>query len=184
MISSTVKEHYERMLGGPSRTARFDTSGRAVEIYKWDAEANPQGVCIYATAGMSDHVLEGYDPAHRLELFMGLLPAEDRIAKPLAMLALSPVINDSHLAGGHTVTFPEPFWPGSGMYTFLVRYQHGEVVPPVSLDDGTHVEFLQVIPIFPSELNYKSQNGLDALIEKWQAARVQFWNPNRPPHPA
>lgn len=184
MSLEDLQEHYRSSWGEPSRTARFETSGKAVEICNWQATENPEGVCLYATAGLSAYALEGHDPAHRLELFTGLLPDEERIAKPLAMVALGAALGRFRLAADHTVTFPEPFWPGSGIHTFLLRHQLAGVAPPLTLGDGMHVELLQAIPIFPSELSFKSERGAEALIGKWREARVQFWNPNRFPHPA
>jgi hypothetical protein len=140
--------------------------GREIEIYKWDAEINPQGVCLYATVGMCEHTIAGYDSTHRLELFVGLLPSQDSVARPLAMLALSPIIRGTALAPNHTVTFPESLWPGTEMHGFIVRQQLAEVVPPL-LIDTEHIEFLQAIPLFPTELIFKSKNGADALLKKW-----------------
>jgi Suppressor of fused protein (SUFU) len=168
--------------GEPSRTAHFRMEGKEIDVYKWAVGVNPEGVCLYATVGMSDYVLAGYDLTHRLELFIGLLPEQDAIARPLAMLALSPVIRGTHLAANHTMTFPEPLWPNTDMRGFLVRRAVVEIVPSLVLD-ALHIEFLQAIPIFPSELAFKTEHGADALLQKWQDAKVPFWDPNRSAHP-
>jgi hypothetical protein len=182
-LVESVRQHYLSLWGEPSRTAHFELMGREIEIYKWSAEINPQGVCLYATIGMCEHPIDGYDPTHRLELFVGLLPQQDSVARPLAMLALGPIIRGTQLAPDHTVTFPEPLWPGTELHGFIVRRQLEEVVPPLVLD-STHIEFLQAIPLFPSEVAFKSKNGADSLLRKWQDVGVPFWDPNRSPHPA
>lgn len=183
MLIEFVRQHYQNLWGEPSRTAHFTIFGKETEVLKWDADTNPEGVCLYATAGVSDYPLEGYEPTHRLELFTGLIPAQDAIARPLSMLALSPVIRGTHLAANHTMTFPEPLWPETEMHGFLVRRPKTEIVPPLAVDEA-HVEFLQAIPVFPSEVDYKSRHGADALIQVWQEANLPYWNPNRSPLPA
>ena len=182
MVES-VKEHYKNLWGEPSRTAHFEIKGKEIYVFKWDADLNPERVFLYATAGMSEYPLTDYDPTHRLELFTGLLPERDDIALPLAMLALSPVIRNTHLAANHTMTFPEPLWPGTDMHSFLVRQPSTEIVPALALD-VVHIQFLQAIPVFASEVAFKSVHGADALIQAWYQAKVPFWNPDRSPHPA
>ena len=183
MLVEVLRQHYRNLWGEPSRTAHFTIMSKETDILKWDAEINPEGVCLYATAGVSEYPLAEYDPTHRLEFFTGLLPAQDAIARPLAMLALSPVIRGTHLAANHTVTFPEPLWGDTDMHGFLVRGPKAEIVPPLALDN-VHIEFLQAIPVFPSEVAFKSKHGADALIRAWQEANVPYWDPNRSPHPA
>lgn len=179
-LIQSVREHYQNLWGEPSREAHFEIMGKETDLFKWDAELNPEKVFLYATAGMSEYQLAGYDPTHRLELYTGLLPERDGIANTLSMLALSPVIRNTHLAANHTMTFPEPLWPGTEMHSFLVRKPRVEIVPSLALKD-VHIEFLQAIPIFPSEVAFKSKHGADALIQAWYEARVPFWKPDRSP---
>lgn len=47
-----------------------------------------------------------------------------------------------------------------------------------------HVEFMQAVPIFESELAYKARHGARELLEHWQESGVAFWNPGRVPEPA
>src|SRR5215467_13926666 len=72
-----VRQHYQNLWGEPSRTAHFKIMGKETDLYKWDANLNPEGVYLYATAGMSEYPLVDYDPKHRLELYTGLLPERD-----------------------------------------------------------------------------------------------------------
>jgi hypothetical protein len=181
MILDSVRYHYLACFGEASRTASFETAGFQVHIYKWNADINQEGVFLYATLGTSAYPVPGYESAHRLDLVAGLLPENDRIAWPLADLASKPVLRRMELGHGHTVTFPEPLWPGTEMRSFLILQPHmsNEIVPALELSDGLHVEFLQVVPIFPSELNFKAEHGVDSLMEHWEARQVPFWDPNR-----
>jgi len=138
---------------------------------------------MYATAGASDHVPKGYPADHRLEFYVGLMPAKDEVAKPLAMLALDTMATKVELGHGHSVTFPEPLWKGTAMSGFLLLQPVVAVIPPLLLSDGIHVEFLQAIPVFQSEVSFKAERGAEGLLERWKAAGLAFWDPRRRAEP-
>jgi hypothetical protein len=184
MIVDEVRRHYLTLWGEPSRKANFRVLGHTVHVYKWDAERNPEQVNIYATVGASAYELPGREPAHRMEFFVGLNPAQDAIAKPLAMVALDAVVHGTELDHGHSITYPDPLWPGTDMHSLLVLRPVMEIVPPLVRGDGKHVDFMQVIPVFASEVAFKAERRTDALLERWRAANVPFWNPNRWPEPS
>jgi hypothetical protein len=183
VIGNEVRRHYEELWGESSREARFRVMGREIEVSKWDAARNPEQVNIYATVGASAHESPGRDAKHRLEFFVGLKPAKDAIAKPLAMVALDPVLHGTELDHGHSVTYPDPLWPGTEMHSLLVVRPLVEIVPMLMTLEGFHVEFLQAIPVFASEVAFKSKHRAEGLLERWQTAKVRFWNPDRGPEP-
>jgi hypothetical protein len=128
--------------------------------------------------------MAGREPNDRVEFFMGLLPAKDEIASPLAALALYPTREGMALDHGHTVPAGGPLWPGTDMHRFLLLRPGGFAIPPLELPEGVHVEFLRAIPIFESELAYKSKHTADGLLRLWEGMRVPFWDPNRSLEPA
>jgi hypothetical protein len=180
MIIDAVRDLYIARWGEPSRNARFQVDGLDVEIFKWSADVNREGVNLYVTVGASARPLAGRDPGHRVEFFTGLLPARDEVASPLAALALYPGEGVA-LGHGHTVPAGGPLWPGTDMRWFLVLRPVGDIIAPLELPDGVHVDFLQAIPIFESELAYKAEHGAEALLRRWEEDRVPFWDPGRPP---
>lgn len=184
MIVNEVLRHYQKLWGDPVRRGSFRLGGHQIEVCKWDAAANGEQVNIYATIGASRHQLPGHDRTHRLEFFLGLNPAKDEIAKPLAMLALEPVLHGTELGHGHSVAYPDALWPGTEMRSLLVLRPVMEIVPTLMTLDGLHVEFMQVVPVFDSEVAFKSEHHAEGLLERWEAARIPFWNPNRRPEPA
>ncbi len=184
MMTDAVRDLYVARWGMPSRNARFEVDGMAVEVFKWNAEVNPEGVNLYATIGASAWPMAGRDPNHRVEFFVGLLPAKDEIASPLAALALYPARDCVAVDHGHTVPAEGPLWAGTNMRWFLVLRPLGDIISPLVLPDGVHVEFLQAIPIFESELAYKSEHTAEGLLRRWEELRVPFWDPNRSPEPA
>lgn len=184
MITDAVRDFYVARWGAPSRNARFEAGEATVEIFKWNAEANPEGVNLYATIGASAQPMADHDPTHRVEFHLGLLPAKDDIASPLASLALFPHTEGVALDHGHTVSADKPLWPGTDMRRFLIMRPLADIIPPLVLPDGVHVEFLQAIPIYESELAYKREHTADGLIQRWEKSLVPFWDPNRSPDPA
>lgn len=178
MILDDVTENYRKLWGEPARTASFRFSGHAVEVYKWDADRNPEQVNIYATVGASAHVVSGYDSDHRVEFFAGLNPAQDDVVRPLALLVVEVVLKGTELGHGHSVTFPEPLWGGTEMSSLLVLRPLSDV-PALALADGLHVDFLQAIPVYESEVSFKAQHRAEELLHRWQSAGVSFWDPTR-----
>ena len=78
-----------------------------------------------------------------------MLPAKDEIAKPLAVQGSYPAREKTMLDHGHTVTFAEPFWAGTGLQTFLVMRPLTDIISTLELPDGVHIEFLHAIPLYP-----------------------------------
>jgi Suppressor of fused protein (SUFU) len=183
MVIGAVRDLYIARWGEPSRNARFQVDGFEVEIFKWSAEVNREGVNLYVTTGASARPLAGRDTGHRVEFFTGLLPARDEIASPLAALALRSAREGVALDHGHTVPAGGPLWPGTDMRWFLVLRPVGDIIAPLELLDGVHVDFLQAIPIFESELAYKAEHGAEALLALWEAKQVPFWDSGRSPVP-
>jgi hypothetical protein len=181
-ISDELKEHYRRLWGEPSRTASFRMRGHAIDVFKWEAQKNPEQVNMYATIGTSAHGLPGQPSSHRVEFYAGLDPARDEIARPLALLALEPVINGMSLGHGQSVTYPDPLWKGTDMRSFLLLRPSELVIPDLQLP-GLHVEFLQAVPLYSVELDYKARHRVEGLLRRWEASGVRFWNPDRVPAP-
>jgi hypothetical protein len=184
MIEEQVRDAYLARWGDPTRVARFEVQDLAVEVLKWAVGANPEGVNLYATVGASARPLPGADANHRIELFIGLLPARDEIASPLAALALYSERMQVRLGHGDTVPGDEPLWKGTEMRRFLVLRPVGDAFPPIDLPGDVHVEFLQAIPLFESEARFKAANSVEALMDRWKQSNMPFWDPKRKPMPA
>jgi suppressor of fused protein SUFU len=115
---------------------------------------------------------------HRVELIVGFHPEDDSIADPLATLALTSTSEDPHLLDGHTVTFPEPILPGRAFRSFLLIKSPTPVIDDLNVSEF-HVTFLQVVPLFASELEFKKAHSVDHLLSLWQTNRHPFWDPQR-----
>lgn len=58
-----------------------------------------------------------------------------------------------------------------------------EIAPTLKRDNGLHVEFLQAIPVFSSELSFNKHHGAEALLQVLESKQVAFWDPRRAPEP-
>jgi hypothetical protein len=78
-------------LDGAIRSARaaFRVAGLEARVYKWTPDATAEGAFLYATDTSTGPTRDG--TSHPTEFFVGLLPAQDDVASPLAALALYPV---------------------------------------------------------------------------------------------
>jgi len=183
MIRDAVSDLYRARWGEPSRRANFQVGEFDVDVWKWAADATTEGVCLYATMGASDRPMVGRDTKHRVEFFVGFLPELDAVASPLAALALYSAREGVAVDHGHTVPVDGQLWPGTSMSRFLVMRPLGDIIEPLTLGDGTHIEFLQALPIFESEAAYKAAHSAEALLDRWERAHVAFWDPNRTAEP-
>jgi hypothetical protein len=177
MIFDRVRAHYEGLWGEPSREAEFTFDEASYEVYEWDAETHPGEANVYATNGASSHVLAS--KRHRVEIFIALRPAADDAALTAAMAASHPHRMKTELGEGHTILFEEPVWPGTTMRSLLFTRPLHPLIPHLELGDGAHVEFLQALPLFDSELAVKKTEGAESLLARWRAAGVRFWDPAR-----
>ncbi|MFC8039448.1 suppressor of fused domain protein [Paenarthrobacter sp. NPDC057355] len=166
----------------PAERIRFEVEGLSIQVWKWDAATTGEGVDVYVTvgaaAGASSHSPGTVD--HRAEFLLGLRPGQDAVASPFAALGLYGHRNGVTIADGHTVPSDGPLWPGTEMMAFLLREQEA-IIPTVQLSDGSHVHFLQAMPLHESELLYKRRHGMDALMAHWKERRVPFWDSERGP---
>lgn len=183
-VVEAVRNLYRAHWGEPSRQAGFAKDNHQIEIGKWDASANGEGVTIYATLGASAADMPGAARGHRVEYFVGLEPGRDEVASALAALGLYARREGEQVDHGHTVPADGPLWSGTSMSTFLVLRQVGEILPALTLPDGVHVEFLQAVPIFDSERHFKSTHSVEDLLRRWEDVGTPFWDPRRHPEPS
>ncbi|GAB2733222.1 suppressor of fused domain protein [Arthrobacter bambusae] len=177
----SIQDYLLARWGNPTRTAAFEVQRLSIEIWKWAAEATGEGIDIYVTVGASDATPEDVgEPRYRAEFMLGLHPGPDAVASSFAALGLYGRRNAVTVTSGDSVPSDGPLWPGTDMMAFLILDQE-EVLPPVQLPDGSHVHFLQAIPLHESELAFKRSQGAEALMNWWERKQVPFWESGRGP---
>ena len=128
--------------------------------------------------------MPGLGEGHRTEYVLVLEPSRDDVAQELAGLGLYARTQGVTIDHGHTVPADGPLWPGTSMTTFLVLRPFVAIVPALRLGADVHVDFLQAVPVFEPERRFKNQHGAESLLERWEEARVPFWDPRRSAEPA
>lgn len=158
--------------GSPDRNARFATGSSLVEVLKYDAQSTNEGVVIYATATSGPSA-----SGHLNEFVLGLDVAHDEVADPLARLCVFARTTPVH--HGDSVPIDGPLWPGTAFRRFLAMRQIEPILGPFDLD-GRHIEFMNAIPIYESEVPIKATLGADGFIDELRRQGFGFWDSTRP----
>jgi hypothetical protein len=173
-VVGEVVGHYWSTLGKPVRKKTYVAAGQEIDVLKWRSESSGQDEVIYATSGASARAFG----SHRVEFLVSLSPEEDAVEASLAALATFPLLSGS-IGQGETVTLPVPLLPRSACRTYLIAQEANDVIPVLTISDGSHVEFLQVLPIHDSELELKRQYGAEWLLERIRGQRLRISDPRR-----
>ncbi|MCX5376040.1 suppressor of fused domain protein [Streptomyces sp. NBC_00091] len=143
----------------------------------------------YATLGMSAHPMTDptavvADPVRgpRAELVLtvraGLAPT-DKLLRPLAVLAASPMVEGLVVAPGASLDVGEPLWEGAPFSSVLVA-EPGGLVEDLELDEPMDpVRFLPLLPMTANEAAWKRVHGAAALQERWLARGTDLRDPLR-----
>ena len=83
----------------------------------------------------------------------------------LKILARLPGEQDTWLGYGHTVPSGEPFAENTDLCGVLITmpYYFGNEAAVCTFPDGTEINFYQVVPLYDNEMNFKIENGAEAL---------------------
>lgn len=173
----SVKGHYARRWGSPTQSSAYEVDSQEIHIYKWDIHDTDEGVIMYATNGASGVEYDG----HRVEFFTGMYPGPDEIAASLAIISTFPLLSRP-IGKGESITLQQPLWDGTPMCTFLVVPPRLKgFFSPLTLPDGSHIEFLQVVPIHEAELELKKIRGAEWLLGEINDQRMRLSDPFRKP---
>jgi hypothetical protein len=177
-VAGIVLDHLNRYFAGhrcelhtwPLGPGRAEPSGLRVAEFA----AGPRtGLWVYVTAGACE---AREDP--RLE-FMILAPERD--PRHVELLTMTAWYHGQYgLGRGHTFPIGEPWLPGSSCEYFLVSlpYPFGPELELCSLPDG-HLHVLWLLPITAAERELKRREGLEALEQRFDAAELEYWVPDR-----
>lgn len=97
----------------------------------------------------------------------------------LKQLARLPQEYDTFLMPGHTIPNgdpPEPMGAGTRFCGWMLGLPN--LVPDdfsrLDLPDGRTIYFYSVIPLYPEEIEYKIENGAEAMLERFQSERILY----------
>ena len=132
---------------------------------------------IYCSVGMSP----GIDPEAKTEVFI-FSPKKDFTIVELLTMVASYHKNNSPFALHHTFNIGRPWLDKSKCdHCFIsLPYLDGEELELFLFDEAiTHCYWL--IPITKSEVEYKEENGCDALENLFEEKAINYLEPNRIP---
>lgn len=180
LILDEVRDHYLAAFGPPTGSDAIRRDGVDIEICRWPAPPGYPGTLV-ATLGGAAVISPPPFESHRLEFYALLSPSLPLIGHVLADLATYPLSERAGLGDSHTVDFQRPLSDLNGMHHVLLIRPNDDFLPSLtSTVSDVHVEFLEVIPVFESEVVFKKKHGVGVLFETWEGRDVPFWNPGRP----
>ncbi|GAA0307639.1 suppressor of fused domain protein [Streptomyces polychromogenes] len=185
-IPALVEARLRSAFGEPDARAAVTFLGTdRIEVLRF-AEGD---LVRYATLGMSAHPMTDptavvADPVRgpRAELLLtvraGLAPT-DKVLRPLAVLAASPMVEGLIVAPGASLDVGEPLWEGAPFTSVLVA-EPGGLVEDLVLDEPMDpVRFLPLLPMTANEAAWKRVHGAAALQERWLARGTDLRDPLR-----
>ena len=173
-MDEIIDVYYKELYGEPSRRAKFSTrEGASIQILKWNKSQTDLGITLYATIGSSNKLGNQTDTC---EFFIGIIPENDSCIDAIAEAAIEG--NGLSIPSfGDSITLSFPLWTDTDMKTFL--FTEGEQnIPTISINDKI-VKFIQLVPIFSSELEFKAKYGLKLFWDQFDALEVPYWESDR-----
>ena len=138
------------------------------------APSERRSMWTYATVCMSQP-----EDRDALELHIFAPSANDDIVEILVATAHYHR-NSKQLGLGHSVNFGKPWWIGSQCSYGLISlpYLDGPMLELLENNDNK-VQFLWLIPVTKSEIEFKKISGLEALEKKFDLGQIDYLNPLR-----
>lgn len=160
-----------------------------IELLRYGPDTN--GLLHYLSVGCSRHPM--VDPASviadtlhgpRAEVVLRLRDSGPvaRLARSLAILAATPIVDGVVLTEDALIDLGSPLWETrSGPAPFTAILLGRSDIPDLPLDTPCEpVRFLSVTPITATEAAWVRLKGAEALRETWQSDGVDVLDPNRP----
>jgi len=170
----TIEEYYKKLYGEPASRKKFlSRDGNRIQILKWNEGQTDLGITLYATIG-SSIILEYQN--NTCEFFLGLTPENDSCIDAVAEVAIEGNgIGPPNFGDSITISFA--LWESTDMKTFL--FTDGEDnIPSISVMNK-NVRFIQLVPIFSSELEFKTKYGHKLFWDQFDLLQVPYWESDR-----
>lgn len=79
---------------------------------------------------------------------------------------------------GDTITLAFDLWENTSARSFLFTNGGEAIIPPIQ-QNGKRVDFIQLVPLFPAEIAFKTNTGEAALWSHFEACQTPYWDPSR-----
>lgn len=169
-------DHYQQTFSAPTRQLRLEEGRIAFLPDHFRVLVFPhQSQQVYATCCMSQPQDE---PGLELHLVTKNKPEKEH-----DIVMLLHAVAEYHRTGatlglGHTVNFGMPWQPGSQCTKGYISlpYLFG---PTLEWLKKPEVRCLWLIPVTPAEVEFKKQQGIDALEDRFEGAQFDYDDPMR-----
>ncbi|MCU1555310.1 MAG: hypothetical protein JWM13_2796 [Arthrobacter sp.] len=189
MVVDELREHYKAVAQGePVYHDLHTRAGASIGVFEWPKATNRLGVHFYASAGASNH-----GPGarrHAVEVFLGVKHGDAAVLEGFANMAISVLIGGGVPQHGSFISGNWKVIKGRNFTGWVLTERPDDLVPELQLQDGRHVVFLDALPVFPEEAEYRNGNRSEELFETWEEAGVKSWDldralpPGIPPRPS
>jgi hypothetical protein len=174
-----LREHYTSAVGAePHLHVMTNRSGKQVDVFEWPAGTSRLGdLHFYASAGASPPTVDQHQ--HAVELFTGVNRGGQDILEAFTTMTLN--VRESGTRPQHAV-FVTGDWriiPGLKFTSWILTERPDAFMPTLDLGDAGHVVFLDAIPVFPEEAQYRHNNRTDDLFEIWEQTEMDSWDLGR-----
>lgn len=144
------------------------------------------GVALYASAGISVPGPGGRGHSHTVEVFTGIRQDSAQVREAFANLITSLVCSTSPHPACHGV-FVAGDWEVIEDRKFtgwILTERPDELIPDLQLKDGRHITFLDALPVFPEEAEFRQGNRAEDLLGMWEEWEVKSADLDRELHPS
>ena len=163
-----VDAHYETHFGGEPEYWKFENQPGTICVLEWPKGTSHHRVHIYATLGLHALVPAPLNHAHGFELYTCVSSGSETFRVAFGMMTNDLISDGTFLEPGHMVTLSTGhIIDGLPFRSWLMLERTDEFIPPLQLDNGHHVVFLDATPVFAEEAQRVKDHGLDGLFDLW-----------------
>jgi hypothetical protein len=175
-----VDAHYETHFGAESEYWKFHNRPGTIGVLEWPKRTSRHGLHIYATVGLHALVPAPLHHAHGFELYTCVSAGNETFRAAFGMMANDLIADGTFLEPGHMVTLNTGhIIEGLPFRSWLMLERTDDFIPPLQLDNGHHVIFLNATPVFAEEAQRVKEHGLDGLFDLWDEDPPRLADLNR-----
>ena len=182
-----LEAHYTAAVGAePEFGTMTSLEGNTVGIFYWPKASSRMGVHFYASAGISVPGPGGRGHSHTVEVFIGIKQDFPQVREAFANLITSMVCSTTPHPARHGV-FVAGDWQvieGRKFTGWVLTERPDELIQDLQLKDGRHITFLDALPVFPEEAEFRHGNRADDLLGMWEEWEVKSADLDRELHPS
>lgn len=175
-----VDAHYEKHFGGEAEYWKFEDRPDLIGVLEWPRGSSRHSFHIYATLGLHGLIPGPAHHGHGFELYTCVSSGSDAFRATFANMANDLVSDRTFVEVGHLVTpGGERILADLPFRSWLMLERTDDFIPPLQLDHGHHVVFLDATPVFAEEAQHLKDHGLEGLFDVWDEDPPRLSDLNR-----